>query len=76
MENISMGGFFLRIDIRRKLGEKIAVEIFLQNDLKNVNIVTNATAFGVEEGGIAFRFDETENYNYWTLRSYLHYLNA
>jgi Tfp pilus assembly protein PilZ len=76
MENISLGGFFLRINNRIDVGEKIAVEISLQNDLRNVNIITNATVVRMEENGIAFKFDEMGHYNYWTLHSYLHYVNA
>lgn len=76
MENISMGGFFLRIDNRIKVGEKIAVEIVLQNDAKNMNIITNATVVRIEENGIAFKFEQLEHYNYWTLHSYLHHVNA
>jgi hypothetical protein len=76
MENISLGGFFLRINNRVEVGEKIAVEISLQNDKRNLNIITNATVVRIEENGIAFKFDELGHYNYWTLHSYLHYVNA
>ena len=76
MENISLGGFFLRINNRIEVGEKIAVEISLENDLRNVNIITNATVVRIEENGIAFKFEDMERYNYWTLHSYLHYVNA
>jgi hypothetical protein len=76
MENISLGGFFLRINNSVEVGEKIAVEISLQNDLRNVNIITNATVVRIEENGIAFKFDEMGHYNYWTLHSYLHHVNA
>jgi len=76
MENISLGGFFLRITNRIDVGEKIAVEISLQNESRNVNIMTNATVVRIEENGIAFKFDEMGHYNYWTLHSYLHYVNA
>ena len=76
IENISMGGFYLRINNRIAVGEKIAVEISLQNDLKNANIITNATVVRIEEDGIAFKFEDMGHYNYWTLHSYLHYVNA
>jgi c-di-GMP-binding flagellar brake protein YcgR len=76
MENISLGGFFLRITNQIEVGEKIAVEISLQNNLRNVNIITNATVVRIEENGIAFKFDEMGHYNYWTLHSYLHHVNA
>lgn len=76
MENISLGGFFLRINKRIAVGEKLVVEISLQNDLRNANIITNATVTRIEENGIAFKFEEMGHYNYWTLHSYLHYLNA
>jgi hypothetical protein len=76
IENISMGGFFLRIDSLIDVGEKIAVEISLQNDFKNVNIITNATVVRIEGRGIAFKFEGMGNYNYWTLHSYLHHVNA
>ncbi len=76
MENISLGGFFLRINNQIEVGDKIAVEISLQNNLRNVNIITNATVVRIEENGIAFKFDEMGHYNYWTLHSYLHHVNA
>ena len=76
IENISMGGFFLRIINRIELGEKIAAEIVLQNDVRNMNIITNATVVRIEDNGIAFKFEQMAHYNYWTLHSYLHYVNA
>ena len=76
MENISLGGFFLRINHMIEVGEKISVEIPLQNNLRNVNIITNATVVRIEDNGIAFKFEEMREYNYWTLHSYLHFVNA
>jgi len=73
---MSMGGFFLRINNRIELGENVAVEIALKNEASNLNIITNATVVRIEENGIAFKFEQMELYNYWTLHSYLHYVNA
>ncbi len=76
IENISMGGFYLRTKRRLELGENIRVAIPLNSDPRNVNIMTNATVVRVEENGIAFKFDMDGHYNYWTLHSYLREVNA
>lgn len=76
IENISMGGFFLRINNRIEVGENISVEIVLNENLRNMNILTNATVVRIEANGIAFKFEVLAHYNYWTLHSYLNYINA
>ncbi len=76
IDNISMGGFFLRTNGRLKMGENIQVDIALKNSHKNVNIMTDATVVRIEENGIAFRFEMERHYNYWTLHSYLNEINA
>ena len=73
LENISMGGFFLRTNRQIEVGENVGVNIPFTN---NVNIVTNVTAIRIANNGIAFKFEQMEHYNYWTLHSYLHYVNA
>ncbi len=76
IENISMGGFFLRTSRNLELGENIQVDISLSNETRNVNIITNATVVRIEDNGIAFKFDLEGHYNYWTLHSYLNQANA
>ena len=73
LENLSMGGFFLRTNNHIELGEKIEVDIPFAN---NVNIVTNVTAVRVEHSGIAFKFENIDHYNFWTLHSFINYTNA
>ncbi len=76
IDNISMGGFYLRTNERLMMGENIQVDIALKNGRKNVNIITNATVVRIEENGIAFRFEMEGHYNYWTLHSYLNQIDA
>ncbi len=76
IDNISMGGFYLRTNGRLTMGENIQVDIALKNGHRNVNIITNATVVRIEENGIAFKFDIEGHYNYWTLNSYLNQINA
>ena len=73
LENISMGGFFLRTDNRVEVGENVEVDIPFNN---NVNIVTNVTAIRIENNGIAFKFENVDHYNFWTLHSFINYTNA
>ncbi len=75
IENISMGGFYLRTADRLEVGEMIQADISL-NEGKNVNIMTNATVVRIDDNGIAFKFDLEGHYNYWTLHSYLNQVNA
>ena len=73
LENMSMGGFFLRTQNRVEVGENVEVDIPINN---NVNIVTNVTAIRIENDGIAFRFENADHYNFWTLHSFINYTNA
>ncbi len=76
IENMSMGGFYLRTNSRLEVGENIQVDISLKNESKNVNIITDATVVRIDEHGIAFKYDIVGHYNYWTLHSYLNHVNA
>ena len=73
LENISMGGFFLRINKQMEVGENVEVDIPFTN---NVNIVTNVTAIRIENNGIAFKFENIDHYNFWSLHSFINYTNA
>ena len=73
LENISMGGFFLRINKHIEVGENVEVDIPFSN---NVNIVTNVTAIRIENNGIAFKFENIDHYNFWTLHSFINFTNA
>jgi hypothetical protein len=73
LENISMGGFFLRTNKRIEVGENVAVDIPFTS---SVNIVTNVTAIRIENDGIAFKFEKIDHYNFWTLHSFINYTNA
>jgi len=76
IENISLGGFYLRINNPITVGETIAVKIDFEKCEKTTNIVTNATVVRIEKDGIAFKFENMDKYNYWTLHSYLHHVDA
>jgi Tfp pilus assembly protein PilZ len=71
LENVSLGGFFLRTNKRMEVGAKIEVDIPLRENSRNINIVGNVIAVRVEENGIAFKFDDTEQNNFWSLHAYL-----
>jgi Tfp pilus assembly protein PilZ len=71
LENVSLGGFFLRTSKRLEVGAKIEVDIPLRGNPRNINIVGNVIAVRVEENGIAFKFDDTEQNNFWSLHAYL-----
>jgi hypothetical protein len=73
LENISMGGFFLRTNKHLEVGENVEVDISVTS---SVNIVTNVTAIRIENNGIAFKFENIDHYNFWTLHSFINYTNA
>ena len=73
LENISMGGFFLRTNMHIDVGENVEIDIPFTN---NVNIVTNVTAIRIENNGIAFKFENIDHYNFWSLHSFINYTNA
>jgi PilZ domain-containing protein len=73
LENISMGGFFLRTNKRIEVGENVEVDIPFTS---TVNIVTNVIAIRIEDDGIAFKFENIDHYNFWTLHSFINYTNA
>jgi len=73
LENISMGGFFLRTNKHIEVGENVEVDIPFTS---SVNIVTNVIAVRIEDDGIAFKFENIDHYNFWTLHSFINYTNA
>jgi Tfp pilus assembly protein PilZ len=64
LENISMGGLFLRTNKPIQVGEMIEITIPLPSpvpDGPKKKIVVDAVAVRVEEHGIAFRFHEVND---------------
>jgi len=63
LENVSMGGLFLRTNKPIEVGELIEITIPLPSaspDGQRKKIVVDAVAIRVEEHGVAFRFHEID----------------
>jgi hypothetical protein len=64
LENISMGGLFLRTNKPIELGEIIEITIPLPSTAPEGKIVIDAVAVRVEEHGVAFKFIEMNDNTY------------
>lgn len=64
LENVSMGGLFLRTNKPIELGELIEITIPLPASLQDGRrrkIIVDAVAIRVEDYGVAFRFHEVDD---------------
>jgi len=71
IENISLGGLFVKSDIHLKVMDRINLSIFLPDDSGRIDIETDAVATRVESGGIALKYDNLGHNEFLILQSYL-----
>jgi Tfp pilus assembly protein PilZ len=76
LDNICMGGLFLRTNNTMKVGSTFEVYIPLTGNSTNTNIAASVVAIRIEDNGIAFQFDNLEHKNLWTLLSFINQANA
>ena len=71
IENISLGGLFVKSAMMLAAEEKIKISITLQRQPDDIRIETEAIATRREDGGIAFKYDSLNPKDFWTLQSYV-----
>ncbi len=76
LENISLGGLFIRTDQNMELGEIIDINIALPCNTGCTNVTANVMAVRIENKGIAFKFNNYHPNDFWTLQSFIHCANA
>ena len=76
LENICMGGLFLRTNNHMAVGSTLDVSVPLTGNSTNTTIAANVVAVRIENNGVAFQFDNLEHKNFWTLLSFINQANA
>ena len=76
LENIGMGGLFLRSNNSMEVGSTLEVNVPLTSNSTNITIAASVVAVRTEKDGIAFQFDNLDNKNFWTLLSFINQANA
>jgi hypothetical protein len=71
VENISLGGVFLRTNKDIPAGEQIEINIPLRNEFTTSKFSAKLTAIRAEQKGIAFKFTDLDPKNFWTLQSFI-----
>ena len=72
VENISLGGLFVRTDMHMKASERMKISITLPRKPNSICIDTDVIATRVENGGVAFKYDSLDHKDFWTLQSFIH----
>jgi Tfp pilus assembly protein PilZ len=76
LENICMGGLFLRTNNSMEVGTGLEVNLPLTANSTNITIAASVVAVRIENHGIAFQFDNLDHKNFWTLLSFINQANA
>jgi hypothetical protein len=71
LENISLGGIFIKTKKCISPGDQIEINIPLRNDFTISRFAAKLTAIRSEERGTAFKFQELDPKNFWTLQSFI-----
>jgi hypothetical protein len=71
LENISLGGLFIKTKKCISPGDQIEINIPLRNDFTISRFTAKLTAIRSEEIGTAFKFKELDPKNFWTLQSFI-----
>jgi len=76
LENICMGGLFLRTNNNMEVGSTLEVDVPLTCNSKNITIAASVVAVRIENKGVAFQFDNLDHKHFWTLLSFINQANA
>jgi len=71
LENISLGGLFIKTKKCISPGDQIEINIPLRNDFTINNFTAKLIAIRREESGAAFKFEGLDPKNFWTLQSFI-----
>jgi len=72
-ENISIGGLFVRMDKRIEMGTETSITVPLPSPVINNIIVLNGIAVRIEDGGVAFKFQNVGHDAFRYLASFIDY---
>jgi hypothetical protein len=67
IKNISMGGLFVTSDIVLSVMDRVQIGITLTSKSRRIEINTDAVVVRVENEGIAFKYENLTQDNFWTL---------
>ena len=76
LENICMGGLFLKTNKKLDVGSTLEVDVPLNGNPTRISIAASVIAVRIEDNGIAFQFDNLDHKNFWTLLSFINQANA
>ena len=76
LENICMGGLFLKTNKKLDVGSTLEVDVPLNGNPTRISIAASVVAVRIEDNGIAFQFDNLDHKNFWTLLSFINQANA
>ena len=71
IKNISLGGLFVTSDIQLSAMDRVQISITLPGDSRRIEINAEAVVARVENKGIAFKYENLTDENFWTLQTIL-----
>jgi Tfp pilus assembly protein PilZ len=75
LENISLGGLFIRTKKCISVGDQIEINIPLRCEFTMSNFAAKLIAIRSESEGVAFTFNDLDPKNFWTLQSFIKTVN-
>jgi Tfp pilus assembly protein PilZ len=75
LENISLGGLFIRTNKCISVGDQIEINIPLRCEFTMSNFAAKLIAIRNESEGVAFTFNDLDPKNFWTLQSFINAAN-
>ena len=75
LENISLGGLFIRTKKCIGVGDQIEINMPLRCEFTMSNFAAKLIAIRNESEGVAFTFNDLDPKNFWTLQSFINAAN-
>lgn len=75
LENISLGGLFIRTKKCINVGDEVEINIPLRSEVKMINFAAKLIAIRSECEGAAFAYNDLDHKNFWTLQSFIKAVN-
>jgi hypothetical protein len=71
LENISLGGLFIRTNKRISIGDEIEINLPLRSEARMINLAATLIAIRSDREGAAFTFRDLDHQNFWSLQSFI-----
>jgi len=71
LENISLGGLFIRTKKGINVGDEIEINMPLRSEFTLANITAKLIAIRSDSEGAAFTYNDLDHKNFWTLQSFI-----